>query len=35
MFQLWTELAGGMLVEAVVTLLVGAISLFHFCCGLR
>ena len=35
MVPLWTEFAGGMLVEAVVTLFLGAISLFHLCCGLR
>ncbi len=35
MLPFWTEIAGGMLVETVVTLLLGAISLFHMCCGLR
>ncbi len=35
MIALWTEIAGGMLVETLVTLLLGAISLFHVCCGLR
>lgn len=30
-----TELAGELLMETVITLLLGAISLFHCCCGLR
>lgn len=35
MVPLWTEIAGGMLVETLITLLLGAIGLFHFCCGVR